>query len=109
MYTMSNFKVCLVLVSFLLVSSSVFSAEHTVAQKNKMFTTSKLEIRVGDVIHFKNGDPFFHNVFSLSDTQFFDLGSYPKDESKSVEFENAGDVEVECAIHPEMKMTVVVK
>jgi plastocyanin len=48
-------------------------------------------------------------VFSLSDIQFFDLGSYPQGESKSVTFEKQGIIEVECAIHPDMKMTIEVK
>jgi plastocyanin len=39
----------------------------------------------------------------------FDLGSYPQGQSKSVTFDKAGKVEVECAIHPQMKMTVEVK
>ncbi len=58
---------------------------------------------------FINNDPFFHNVFSLSDTEMFDLGSYPQGESRDVTFNTPGVVEVECAIHPEMHMTIQVK
>lgn len=84
------------------------ASEFTVLQKNKAFSESTMTIKVGDMIHFKNEDPFFHNVFSLSDTQFFDLGSYPQGESKPVTFETPGTVEVECAIHPDMFMTIEV-
>ena len=59
-------------------------------------------------VSFKNEDPFFHNVFSLSDAKTFDLGSYPKGQSKSVTFDKPGTVEVECSIHPEMKMLIEV-
>jgi plastocyanin len=40
---------------------------------------------------------------------FFDLGSFPKDEFKEVEFDTKGVIEVECAIHPNMKMVVTVE
>ena len=97
------------------LSSSIAAAEDfTVEQKDKNFVykgakADALKIKVGDVIQFKNMDPYFHNVFSLSDAKMFDLGSYPQGQSKSVTFDKAGKVEVECAIHPQMKMTVEVK
>lgn len=95
--------------STLLFSHISFSEEYIVSQKGKAFTESHLVIKKGDSVNFLNEDPFFHNVFSLSDTKFFDLGSYPQNQSKSVIFEEAGTIEVECAIHPEMKMTIEVK
>ncbi len=85
------------------------AAEHEVGQKNKQFTVKELTIKVGDTVRFTNQDDFFHNVFSLSDLKTFDLGSYPKGESKSVTFDKPGKVEVECAIHPSMLMTVNVE
>ncbi len=87
----------------------VHAEDHVVGQKNKQFTVSTIEIKKGDAIRFTNEDSFFHNVFSLSDTKSFDLGSYPQGEYKAVTFDQAGTVEVECAIHPSMHMTVVVK
>ena len=57
---------------------------------------------------FTNEDSFFHNVFSLSDAKMFDLGSYAKGKSKSVVFDQAGKIEVECAIHPSMHMVLEV-
>lgn len=85
------------------------AAEHEVGQLNKDFTVKELTIKQGDKIKFINRDPFFHNVFSLSDAMFFDLGSFPKDEFKEVEFDTKGVIEVECAIHPNMKMVVTVE
>lgn len=86
----------------------------TVDQHNKTFEKDgaqieKLSIKVGDTIHFRNMDPWFHNVFSLSDLKTFDLGSYPQGEQKPVVFDKAGVVEVECAIHPQMYLEVEVK
>lgn len=85
------------------------AAEHKVLQKDKAFSATDLVIKVGDSVKFENADPFFHNVFSLSDAQMFDLGSFGTGESRNVTFETEGTVEVECAIHPEMKMRIQVK
>lgn len=88
--------------------------EHTVKQHDKSFVadTGKIEaidVVVGDSIKFENADPFFHNIFSLSDLKTFDLGSYKQGESKAVIFDKAGEMDVECAIHPQMYLKVKVK
>lgn len=80
-----------------------------VGQKNKAFTQKTLVVKVGDTVSFKNEDAFFHNVFSLSDAKLFDLGSYPQGVARDVTFDVAGEVEVECAVHPEMLMTITVQ
>ena len=80
-----------------------------ITQKDKKFSQSTLTVNVGDSVNFKNEDPFTHNIFSLSDTKTFDLGSYPQGQSKKVTFDKPGIVEVECAIHPDMKLTIEVK
>ena len=85
---------------------SAHAAEHEVKQKDNAFSRSSLKIKVGDAVSFRNDDPHFHNLFSLSDAQAFDLGSYPQGQAKSVTFKKDGKVDVECAIHPGMKMTV---
>lgn len=82
---------------------------YEVGQLNKEFTVKNLIIKVGDKVKFTNNDSFFHNVFSLSDAALFDLGSYPQGEFREVVFEVAGKVDVECAIHPTMQMTIEVK
>ena len=89
-----------------MLMDQALAAEHEVAQKNKQFTVSELTVKVGDTVSFPNQAPFFHTVFSLSPTKTFDLGSYKKGETKKVTFEQAGKVDVECAIHPNMQMTI---
>ena len=98
-----------------LCACAALAAEnHLVEQRDKNFyykgaKIETLKIKPGDTIEFKNMDPYFHNVFSLSDVKTFDLGSYPKGQSKSVKFEKPGKIEIECAIHPQMHMVVEVK
>ncbi len=93
----------------LAASQAVLAGEVVVGQKNKEFTVKEVTVNVGEAVKFTNMDPFFHNVFSLSEAKTFDLGSYPKGQSKSVVFDKPGKVEVECAIHPNMHMVVNVK
>lgn len=86
----------------------------TVGQKNKSFvvgdkTPQEISVKKGDTVRFVNNDAFFHNVFSLSDTKLFDLGSFPQGEHRDVVFDTVGVVEVECAIHPEMTLTINVE
>lgn len=90
------------------IGNIALAENYVVEQVDKQFSMDKISVKVGDSIDFLNADPFFHNVFSLSDAQMFDLGSYPKGESKQVVFDTVGEVEVECAIHPDMLMTVTV-
>jgi plastocyanin len=82
--------------------------EHVVAQKNKSFSAKKLTVKVGDTVKFVNEDSFAHNVFSLSAAKSFDLGSFGNGGSKSVTFDKPGQVEVECAVHPDMRIDVEV-
>jgi plastocyanin len=85
------------------------AAEFTVAQKGKAFSMATLSIKAGDKVSFRNDDPFAHNVFSLADAMQFDLGSYPQGQAKSVTFSKPGLYDIECAIHPEMKLVINVK
>lgn len=94
---------------FFFLGTTVNAETYEVGQENKKFSVKKLSIKVGDTVKFINQDEFFHNVFSLSDIKFFDLGSFPKGEFKTVVFEEPGVVEVECAIHPNMIMEIEVK
>jgi plastocyanin len=84
------------------------SQEVVVTQKSKSFSTAKLTIHAGDKVTFRNEDSFVHNVFSLTDANTFDLGTYPQGQAKSVTFAKAGTYDIECAIHPEMKLQITV-
>ena len=91
------------------IAAVALAAEQVVEQKDKAFSSKAITVKVGDAVEFKNLDAFNHNVFSLSDVKSFDLGSFPQGQSKKVVFDKPGTVEIECAIHPEMKMTIEVK
>ncbi len=83
--------------------------EHVVSQKNKSFSVKKLSVKAGDSVKFVNEDNFAHNVFSLSAAKSFDLGSFGNGGSKTIVFDKAGKIEVECAVHPDMRLDIEVK
>lgn len=95
--------------SLLAISGAAWAASYQIVSKNSAFSVKTLLIKVGDTVSFKNGDPYNHNIFSLSDAKSFDLGSYPQGQSRTVAFDKPGTVEVECSIHPDEKMTITVK
>lgn len=78
-----------------------------IAQKNKTFTPRVLGVPVGAVVQFPNEDGLFHNVFSLTPGNAFDLGLYRSGASKSRTFTTPGIVRVFCNIHPQMTALVV--
>jgi plastocyanin len=102
---MRHLLVCLVILG---CAAPAFGADHVVSQNGKAFSISSLKAKVGDTISFRNQDPFVHNIFSLSDLQSFDLGTFAKGESRQVKLGKAGRLEIECAVHPEMKLVVEV-
>jgi plastocyanin len=77
-------------------------------QHNRQFEPSLLAVTAGQKVSFPNGDPFYHNVFSPSQTRPFDLGQFNNPEAKIKEFPKIGIVDVYCNIHPDMAATILV-
>ena len=79
-----------------------------IVQENETFVPRVVAITRGSVVDFPNADPFFHDVFSLSRAGTFDLGSYPKGQTKSQQFRRAGLIKVYCHIHSHMSASIMV-
>jgi plastocyanin len=77
-------------------------------QRNETFVPPVLAITVGSTVEFPNSDKVYHNVFSLSKTRRFDLGRYPRGQSRSVVFDRPGVVRVFCEIHSHMSAFILV-
>jgi plastocyanin len=84
------------------------TARPTMMQRDTAFSPPVVAVRSGGTVAFPNGDPFFHNVFSYSSAQRFDLGRYPQGESKEVTFRDPGIVEVFCEVHEFMRGAILV-
>lgn len=85
-----------------------FVARPRMVQQDTAFAPAAVVVMTGGTVSFPNQDPFFHNVFSMSGTRRFDLGRYPEGESKDVEFDRPGTVEVFCEVHDFMRGAIVV-
>ena len=90
-------------------ATSALAADHVITQTGKAFSATAMTAKVGDTLSFRNDDPFVHNIFSLSEVQSFDLGTFAKGETRQVKLAKPGKMEIECAVHPEMKLVVEVK
>jgi plastocyanin len=74
----------------------------TVRQRGASFDPEFLAVSVGQRVDMPNDDIIFHNVFSYSEPNDFDLGLYAAGKSQSIEFEHAGLVRIYCSIHESM-------
>ena len=77
-------------------------------QRNERFVPHVLAIVAGTWVDFPNDDRTYHNVFSLSKTNVFNLGRYAAGRSKAVRFERPGIVRVFCEIHSHMSAFILV-
>ncbi|MBI3543279.1 MAG: hypothetical protein HY075_08425 [Deltaproteobacteria bacterium] len=92
-------------------------------QEDKAFVPRMQIVEVGQAVRFPNEDHVFHNVFSASKGNAFDLGLFKADakydektlskiekgpEAGVVRFKSPGRVDVFCNIHPKMTAVIVV-
>jgi plastocyanin len=84
------------------------SGAFTLTQKDKTFRPHILAVPIGSTVDFPNQDAIFHNVFSLSAPQPFDLGLYRAGSSRSQTFSQPGEYRVFCNIHPQMTAVILV-
>ena len=79
-------------------------------QKDLVFVTPLLPVRVGTKVEFPNLDDTYHNIFSFSPVKRFDLGRYRSDETPVPFqiFEKPGLVTLHCDIHEHMRGLILV-
>jgi len=90
------------------IPDSVLKNTFSMATKNKQFIPQVLAVPVGATVDFPNYDSIFHNLFSVSAPNQFDLGLYKGGTSKTNMFDAPGIVRVFCNVHPQMTATIVV-
>jgi plastocyanin len=99
-------KIAFLLVIAVGLVSGAFAAKHSVRQQGRMFSIESISIKRGDTLTFINDDNVPHNIASVTPGNEFNLGSQRPGVSTDVTFTEAGEVQVICAIHPRMKMTI---
>jgi plastocyanin len=87
--------------------------DHVVVDQKKMaFVPPVVAVLQGTTVDFLNSDPVGHNVYwpSISGNKKLthNLGTWPKGEKKSFQFNDLGVAPLLCNVHPEMSGYVVV-
>lgn len=80
-----------------------------VSQKGLVFLPHVLGVLRGSTVDFTNDDNVAHNVSSPpGSATVFNLGLYGAGVTKTVTFDNLGEVPLLCSVHPEMAAFVIV-
>lgn len=104
---MQRFLAASAMICFLLAPAAL-ATEFTIVQKDKKFMPRQLDIKVGDTLVFVNEEKKRrHNVYTKSpDYKYVKVRKQKPGNKDSVVITNAGTLEVLCALHPKMKLTV---
>jgi plastocyanin len=91
------------------VRDGLARGRHEIRQLNKQFSPRFSVVPRGTTVSFPNQDNIFHNVFSLSPGNTFDLGTYRSgDKPGEVSLNSPGVVQVFCNLHSQMSASVLV-
>ena len=94
----------------LLTSSALAESErHVVSQKGRRFRPREITVRAGDVVVFQNDDRTDHHIQSIEGPSEFSSRLLPRGSSFEVVFDEPGRWQIGCAIHPRMRMIIVVE
>jgi plastocyanin len=77
-------------------------------QRDARFSPSFLVVAAGTPVEMANDDAIYHNVFSYSRPNDFDLGLYPAGETRKLVLRHPGVVKLYCSIPESMNATIVV-
>ncbi len=83
--------------------------EINISQKGRAFMPASVEINRGDTLAIRNDDEYIHQAYVASPTFSFDSGEQDIGQTVHITFPVAGTFQVLCAIHPKMRLDVVVK
>lgn len=102
-------RAVLILALVVLCVNATTAAEVMIIQKNKSFSVREVTIRVGEPLTFVNDDTVTHNVYSETKGLTFEIELQSPGRSNTIRFREPGLAEVECAIHPKMKLLVHIR
>lgn len=87
------------------------AARLTIESSGMQFTlngalTSSISVKAGQEVAFRNGEDIAHDLYSASSLKTFDTGVLQNGDSQTVTFDQPGTLDVQCAFHPAMRLTV---
>ncbi|HEX4936138.1 MAG TPA: plastocyanin/azurin family copper-binding protein [Gemmatimonadaceae bacterium] len=78
-------------------------ASDRIDQVDLQFVPRAVVVSPGSTVGFPNSDAVMHNVFHPGrGTAGFDLGTYPRDDTRTFTFSDPGIYVMLCHVHPEM-------
>ncbi len=95
--------------AFIAAAPMAVAKDVNVDQKGNQFVPGELTVNVGDAIMFTNADGVAHNVHSVTPDHRFTTGIQQPGESAQVTFDATGTIDVRCALHPRMRLTLKVE
>jgi plastocyanin len=103
-------QILFVLLTISVLAEPSLAAEPVVGQKDKQFSQETVSVKPGGTVEFLNDDNVGHNlsIREPGGTARPGIVQQPGTETH-VAFENSGDHEIRCLIHPKMKMVVRVE
>lgn len=81
----------------------------TISQKRRKYAPGAVTIKPGDTLRIVNDDIFLHHAFVDDEALQYDSGSMEEGEMRDIQFTEAGNYQVKCAIHPRMRLEVTVE
>lgn len=107
--TRAGYLTLALLGSAMVVPLVVAADSYIVSQRKREFWPHDLKLTRGSVISIVNDDKVTHHVFIKHKKMKFDSGEQPIGKTVLVKFDKKGRFAIRCAIHPLMRLTVVVE
>jgi len=91
------------------LAGAAWASVQSVDQRNLKFSVRQLTIARGDVVEFTNSDDTSHNITIAGPDFVANSGLQRPGQPFKAPLVNPGVYKVSCAIHPNMRMTIVVQ
>jgi plastocyanin len=108
-YGLGAIAIALTIIVALGVSAVSAADVVMVSQRDRKFSPDRIEFSRGSTARIVNDDKVTHHIYVDSPNLSFDSGEQPIGTMVDVHFDKAGTYDVLCAIHPTMRLRVVVK
>ncbi|SRR6266566_83227 len=108
-WTFGERQIAIAIVLGMLMGTAMGATPHLISQKGREFQPGEIAIKRGEALQFINDDgDLLHHTYLKSDTFSFDSGDQKPGSKFEVAFTVSGQFTIRCAIHPKMKLLVVV-
>ena len=108
-YGFAAIAVALAIIAIVGISAVTAADVVMVSQRDRKFSPNRIEFSRGSIARIFNDDKVTHHVYVDAPGMSFDSGEQPIGTTVDVHFDKPGIYDVLCAIHPTMRLHVIVK